>query len=363
MRLPSRIPVCLGTLALGLGSNLVVPQASGQITLIAQVQKMEVPAPVQMIEIRTEAVRAVAARPVRAFDLSRPRDLDDKERANQAMEALLAPIKAVVADRDPKPNPGRPVNAQPAEAAVAMKRAQIQLNNVVVGRRARIVNGQNLDPFIAQFTQQFKTVMLSEQHFIRKVCEPDADQRKILAEKGEPALKELATRFGKLQQQMNMGQMPGVIPDPRTVIEEIFLEMLKPGFNEAQLARYGDEITKRKENLKTIAVSNLVARLDQDLILTVEQREKITAELTANWKDNWCQSLDYIQYFDRYFPDIPDRFVSSHLDDMQKVLYHKIPKNQRIFLGIGNPRQIQIAESAFQEEDSDVKPPSPNAAR
>ena len=196
-----------------------------------------------------------------------------------------------------------------------------------------------------------------------ETTEDRAVRRKILAEKGEPALKELATRFGKLQQQMNMGQMPGVIPDPRTVIEEIFLEMLKPGFNEAQLARYGDEITKRKENLKTIAVSNLVARLDQDLILTVEQREKITAELTANWKDNWCQSLDYIQYFDRYFPDIPDRFVSSHLDDMQKVLYHKIPKNQRIFLGIGNPRQIQIAESAFQEEDSDVKPPSPNAAR
>ena len=51
---------------------------------------------------------------------------------------------------------------------------------------------------------------------------------------------------------------------------------------------------KRTASRKQVVIDNLVAKLDQDLVLTSEQREKLVEALSANWKDSWGQSLEML---------------------------------------------------------------------
>ena len=79
--------------------------------------------------------------------------------------------------------------------------------------------------------------------------------------------------------------------DPRRLIEEGLVQALKSQLPAEQAARYQEELTKRAASRKRLALRNLVARLDHDLVLSPDQRDKISESLAAHWDDSWGQSL------------------------------------------------------------------------
>jgi hypothetical protein len=168
------------------------------------------------------------------------------------------------------------------------------------------------------------------------VCELTPIQRKQLAREGELAIGDAARRFVELQQKMMRGQWRRGMeqyPEPRRVMEEVLGKSLTGILSSEQLVRYQGEVAKRDASSKQVALDNLVAKLDADLVLTANQREKISESLSSHWNDFWSQSLQMLQNLEHFFPAIPDELVVPFLTENQKRSWQRIPRNQTVFWG------------------------------
>jgi hypothetical protein len=191
-------------------------------------------------------------------------------------------------------------------------------------------------PQVQQFTQQFRPILRAELHLVRTACDLTEEQRKQVARKGEGILKDAATKYAESQQNMGQPRPAGQtvsVPDPRTLIQQGILAALKTHLSPEQLARYQEEVDERAANRKQLAVQNLVAKLDQDLVLSAEQRDRLGESLSSTWNDAWGQSLQMFMNIDQFFPNIPDKYVLPILNDTQKKVWRGIPKNQATFWG------------------------------
>ena len=132
-----------------------------------------------------------------------------------------------------------------------------------------------------------------------------------MAREGERAVHDAAKKFAELQQKMMQGGWrPGTqYPEPQQVLEDVLSKSVAGFLSPAQRARYKEEIDKRIANRKQVALDNLVAKLDSDLVLTALQREKISESLSSHWNDSWSQSMQMLMNIEHFFPNIPDNLV------------------------------------------------------
>src|SRR5262245_10352310 len=202
---------------------------------------------------------------------------------------------------------------EPARIKAAFRRA--------ARAKAAVVNvgAPGLDAQIQQFVLQFRPMYRAEYYFVRRVCELSAEQRKQVAQAGERAVRESARRYAEVQQKMMQGGWrPGTqAPEPKKVLEDVLSESVMGLLTSDQQARYKDELAKRVASRKQMALDNLVARLDQDLVLTSEQRDKLIESLASHWDDAWSQSLQMFMNMENYFPNIPDNLVVPLLTENQ----------------------------------------------
>jgi hypothetical protein len=229
---------------------------------------------------------------------------------------------------------------QAGKAEVVEKKAGVAKEAVrkrVAARRVAVQLAGVPDGQIQQFVQQLRPVARTEYYFIRNVCELTKDQRKRVAREGERALLPAATRLAEEQQKMMRGGFrPGMQqPDPQRMLEEVLSKSVSPLLTPAQAARYKDELQKRAASRRRVALDNFVAKLDQDLVLDSEQREKIGASLSSHWDDGWCQSFQVLMNLDNFFPSIPDKLITPFLTEHQKAAWQRIPRNSNVFFGIG----------------------------
>ncbi len=222
------------------------------------------------------------------------------------------------------------------KAAVKVEMKQGAIKQVFVGQAAA---GQaNLEPQVRQFIQQFRPAMRAEYYFIRTVCAPTAEQRKLIAREGEKALREASKAYAEVQTrpvQFRNGR--AMYPDPRKLIEDGMAKAVMPRLAPEQAARYRAEIEKRSADRREAVVRTLVAKLDQDLILNPDQREKIAAAAAEHWDDSWCQSLETLLYGDQFYPRLPDNVVTPYLDPKQRDIWNGTRSNQSFFFGfVGN---------------------------
>ncbi|MDP1799570.1 MAG: hypothetical protein Q8K78_18880, partial [Planctomycetaceae bacterium] len=73
---------------------------------------------------------------------------------------------------------------------------------------------------------------------------------------------------------------------------------------------------------------------DGMLCLTAEVRDKITATIAESWQEDWERWLQMHQYGDQYFPTVPDKLVSEHLNAEQRQVWTGLQKVS--FGGWGN---------------------------
>ncbi len=192
-----------------------------------------------------------------------------------------------------------------------------------------------LDAQVQQFIQQFRPLFRAEYYFLRRICDLAPDQRKQVAREGERAVHDAAKKFAELQQKMMQGGWrPGTqYPEPQQVLEDVLSKSVTGFLSPAQRARYKEEIDKRIANRKQVALDNLVAKLDSDLVLTALQREKISESLSSHWNDSWSQSMQMLMNIEQFFPNIPDNLVVPFLTENQKKSWQRIPRNQNVFFG------------------------------
>jgi hypothetical protein len=252
----------------------------------------------------------------------------------QAQKAAAPSAKAAV-KTGPEPKRKETARADATNQQPAQKKAAAQ--KAVRIRRAIAVKapGALLDAQAQQFIQQFRPIFRVEYYFIRNICDLTPDQRRQLAREGERAVKDAARQFAELQQKMMQGGWrPGTqYPDPHKVLEEVLSKSVTGLLSPGQQARFKEELEKRNANRKQVVLDNLVAKLDQDLVLSAEQRGKISECLSSHWDEAWCQSLNMLMNIEHYFPNIPDNLIVPFLTENQQKSWRRIPKNQNVFWG------------------------------
>jgi hypothetical protein len=272
--------------------------------VLGQVQKVAAPPPPPQLKITVQAQPA-------AKKANAPAPGVMKIRAEMRKEAVKGAVveKRVVAKR-----------------AVRIQRA------VAVPPQAPAAQ---LDAQVQQFIQQFRPLFRAEYYFLRRICDLAPDQRKQVAHEGERAVHDAAKTFAELQQKMMQGGWrPGTqYPEPQKVLEDVLSKSVAGLLSPAQRARYKEEIDKRIANRKQVALDNLVAKLDSDLVLTAVQRQKISESLASHWNDSWSQSMQMLMNIEHFFPNIPDNLVVPFLTENQKKSWQRIPRNQNVFFG------------------------------
>ncbi len=223
----------------------------------------------------------------------------------------------------------------------------------------------NIAQFIQQYQQQFQQLVKGELFFVRTICRPTKEQYQRIAATGDQAVKETVKAFAETQKKMMRGMMvagqQSTFPDPRKIIGEALAKSVKANLSAEQAARYQDELDKRAANRKRVALLNVVARLDQDLVLTAQQREKLATALEAKWDDSWGQ-LELFQYGDQFQPNIPDNLVIPVLTETQQGVWRGANRNRGVFwggAGLGFMHGVQF-EEAWEEPAQAAEPAKPN---
>jgi hypothetical protein len=250
----------------------------------------------------------------------------------KAAPAPAAPTKQVQPKAKPAQDGRRKAEAERKEA-VLQKR-------VVRARRFAlplVAPGAVLDAQAAQYLQQFRPLARGEYYLIKNVCEPNAEQRKQLASASEQAARGAARKFVEAQQKMMQGGFrPGMTyPDPHTLVADEMARVI--GFlSIEQQEKYRRERELRAAGRKQVFIDNFVAKLDAELVLTPQQRDKLAAALAANWNDSWGQSLEVLSNLENFFPNIPEQVIAPLLTEKQQAVWRRFPRNQGVFFGFSS---------------------------
>jgi hypothetical protein len=224
------------------------------------------------------------------------------------------------------------VEAAQAKAAQPQAKGKQEVRKQALGQAMKAmtkVARPNLDAQVQQFTQQFRPILRAEYHVVRVACGLKPDQRMGIARAGEQALRDVARKhLETMRRPMTMAQRAAL--DPRRLIQQGLAAAVKAQLPLEQAARYQDELAKRNALRKQVAVRNLVARLDHDLILSPEQRNRLSESLSSHWDDSWGQSLEMFVY-NSVLPPIPDPYVVPYLSDAQKRIWRSTQKVQGFF--------------------------------
>ncbi len=251
----------------------------------------------------------------------------------------------------------------PPKKAVAAKPQVLKFapNNVFNVQIVGANLNPNLNPIIANYVQQFRPILRAEHHFIRTICDLTKEQREQVAREEEKSLQEVATKLAEMQQNGRPAQVLGdANTDPRAMLQKRIASVAKAHLTPAQLARYESEVEKRQSYRKHVAVSNMVARLDQDLTLSVEQRDKISETLLSQWKESWCLSPEFFMYYNnQLIQNLPAHYVVPLLTPEQKTVWSGLQRNQ-VFFPVGFFVGNTIDNTRLNEGDLNEPKPAAN---
>ena len=211
----------------------------------------------------------------------------------------------------------------------------------------------NNDPNVAnregELLPQFQPLVKAEQAFVQRACGLNKEQRAQIAKEGDGCLKAATRKYALAQNQLMQGRGVLVMPDPRGLVQQQMASIVKSKLRPEQAEQYRQECDKRAAHRKDMAVRNLVALLDEHLLLTSEQRDKLVESLTSNWQDAWAQSVQMLLQDNQFLPRIPDQHVVPFLNEKQRATWGNIVKQDQVIYGYSG-----MAAPMLTIEDSDV---------
>ena len=209
------------------------------------------------------------------------------------------------------------------------------LIDVLVGALA-----EDADPNVAnlerQLLPQFQPLLKAELAFVQRVCRLNKEQRDEITKASEQRLRVAVKEYAIAQNNRNQGRArvrAQVLPDPRKLVQQQLAKLAKQKLSAEQVEAYQQECDKRNAHRKRAAVLSLVAKLDEELVLSVEQRSKLIESLSSNWQDAWGQSMEMLINNNQYLPSIPDQHVTPVLNETQKTVWRGAQKHGHVHMG------------------------------
>jgi hypothetical protein len=186
-----------------------------------------------------------------------------------------------------------------------------------------------------QFRPQFQKLFKAERYRVHLVCGLSSEKHRLLARESDQLLKEIVRTYCLAENQRRRGglrQKAGL--DPQQLIRGYMARLVREELGPDEAGRYFDANRLCRNRRKRVTVVNLVAHLDGQLILSAEQRHRLTENLTAHWQDAWGQALPLFNRGTQFLPRIPDNLVLPLLDETQKTVWRGMSKQTtQVFLG------------------------------
>lgn len=202
-----------------------------------------------------------------------------------------------------------------------MRRAAGRDGPAVALQRRQFLRQQTL-----QFEQMLEPLLAVELVFAKRACGslPPAARREVFAA-SRRALRDVAERLARLQ-------LDGVGRDDerfdtRRALHEQVAAALAPRAAAAELAGYEREWQLRQARRAEAARIRMVAKLDEQLGLTENQRRAVLDDLESRWQTDWIRELeDHDGMMINEYPPAPDfaeASITPHLQPDQLEHWRK----------------------------------------
>jgi hypothetical protein len=273
------------------------------------------------------------------------------------------PAEAAKDNKDKKPT-DKP--AKDAEAD-AKKRNAAERRKALVQRKVGPAAAQNT--IEQQMHKQLEPMLKTEISFAARAAELKDDERRALIIAAKKWFDGFVTDFVKNQdpnqQQMLLqgGQMMWFggpqrkIVDPREAIRSGLQKVATSTLSKEKAQAYADESKKREEFIRKVGIDNLVARIDEKVDLSADQRKKITESLTAQTDKAKQPQLEiFAMNNGNMWPGASKEAVLPELTAAQKTVFGRLNSAAgQAFFG-GNMFNIQGAQ--IDDVDLDVAEPA-----
>jgi hypothetical protein len=270
---------------------------------------------------------------------------------------------------DPLPTGPYPQQAKPARVQPAIKKGSLlgTIADALGGddrndnqRRVQAVADRNIRNREAALRPQFQQLLYGELAFLRRACTPDVKPFAEIARAAKAdldlPLREYATWYVTRRRDRE-GSNP---PDPRSEMQKLLAPLVEAKLGPEKARLYRQECDKRAEARKHAVVVNVVAVLDERLVLTAQQRAKLVQSFSANYENGWDQYVEMYGMNGQVVPSIRDESIVPLLDEQQKGVWEQTTKlgrqvvSSRIvrnLLGVQAPEIQEIARIAEEVQD------------
>lgn len=189
-------------------------------------------------------------------------------------------------------------------------------------------------------TDDMQSLMVVELGFIKRVCKPTPDQKKKIAAAAAECI-EAMNDIAVANQAEQGGAFAGgreiiavtasgvqLTENPTERIQQEMTKALRPIVSAEQHAAYVEETEQRDRFNREAAVAVAVVLLDRQLMLSDQQRSKLTSRLLDQWKE--AESIPIQMYVSnpQYFPELPEVVVQSELDAAQLAVWRSLNKTR-----------------------------------
>jgi len=249
-----------------------------------------------------------------------------------ATPAAVVPV--AVAPTAAAPAADVPAKAEAKAAAPAKKRGLMGTILKALGddseeraKRAKAAEDQNIRTWEAEIRPQFQQLLYVELAFVRRVAKPDAKTFAAIAKSADAGLEAPLREFVVANYiSPRRGSERANVADPRSAMQKLLSPLVKEKLGPEKVELYRQECDKRAEARKHAVIMNLVAVLDERLVLTAPQRAKLVQSLSANYEHSWDQFYEVYGIRSQYLPSIRDKSIVALLDDQQKSVWKQTNK-------------------------------------
>jgi len=252
----------------------------------------------------------------------------EKKTPDLAQKFLKAEAEAIAKTQAERFAKLRKEIAQPAAVQEEKIRPNIhafavQAHNAQLQRNIRTGNRSTL---MKNWLTQMRPILRFEYQLMRTVCEPSIEERKPIAHAGELALREAVSAFVDRQLGQQSARVKTQTIDYRKIIQDGLLEAVRLNLTDEVYQRYRQELSIRAEDYRNGAVLRFVTKIDEKLLLTSDQRERIMAVLRQDWNDELNLNSAYLNIEYAYFPLIPEKDFLPVLSEVQKSVWNSLQK-------------------------------------
>lgn len=160
--------------------------------------------------------------------------------------------------------------------------------------------------------------------FVSRICRLPADERKLLEQAAAQNFKRLVARYWGGARPSQTDEADEEAGNPGDIVRQCLDRSLTElAWPPERLAGYRQELAERAKDRKYACLRMLVAHLDDQLVLTSQQRKRLAAALDAGWQAGWEDYFDSM-YFEGVLQELPRDLPQGILRPAQRALWKEM---------------------------------------